>query len=170
MPKRAATFNARDPKRRRVLMVEENEFVSTTRPVPKWLPISGVVILLLGIFVGPMITNSFSEQQLNKTAILSGISFLMIFIAIILFYAAAIWYLAYRLNGRISSRVFRIIEALLIGGIILGIVGMFQPWFFPAFRYGFYLLLASTIGYIAWSHISPAPPASRAAELIGTVD
>lgn len=144
--------------------MEEKERTNTTRPVPLWLPISGVVILLLGIFVGPRITAGFSEEQLNRNAILSGVSFLLIFIAIILFYAAIVWYLAYVLNGRVSERLFRIVEYALIAGIILGVVGMFQPWFFPAFRYGFYLLLLATIGYIAWSHISPAPPVDQSAE------
>ena len=122
------------------------------------------------IFVAPMITNSFSEQQLNKNPLFSGIQFLMFFIAIILFYASFIWYLAYRLNGRVADRTYRIIEYALIGGIVLGIVGMFQPWFFPAFRYGFYLLLASTIGYIAWSHISPAPPEDDLSAIYGAAE
>lgn len=151
-------------------MDEEREFETTTRPVPLWLPITGVVILLLGIFVAPMITNSFAEEQLNRNAILSGISFLMIFIAIIIFYASLIWFLAYRLNGRVSNRLYRLIEYLLIGGIIVGIIGMFQPWFFPAFRYGFYLLLASTIGYIIWSHISPAPATEDIAAVLGSAE
>ncbi len=151
-------------------MEEEKEFDNNTRPVPKWLPITGVILLLLGIFVAPMITNSFSEQQLNKNPLFSGIQFLLIFIAIILFYASLIWYLAYKLNGRIPERTYRIIEYVLIGGIIVGIIGMFQPWFFPAFRYGFYLLLASTIGYIAFSHISPAPPEDDTAAMLGTAE
>ena len=138
-------------------MEEDKQVTSTTRPVPKWLPITGLIVLLLGIFVAPRITASFSEEQLNRNALLSGISFLLIFISIIIFYASLVWYLAYKLNGRIAERTFRMIEYLLIGGIILGIIGMFQPWIFSAFRYGFYLLLASTIGYIAWSHITPAP-------------
>jgi hypothetical protein len=117
-----------------------------------------------------MITNSYSEEQLNKNAILSGFQFLLIFIAIIIFYAALIWYLAYKLNGRIPDRIYRIIEYVIIGGIIVGIIGMFQPWFFPAFRYGFYLLLASTIGYIAFSHISPAPPEDDTTALLGTAE
>jgi uncharacterized membrane protein len=148
-------------------MEEEKQVTSTTRPVPKWLPITGLVILLLGIFAGPAITNSFSEEQLNRNALLSGISFLLIFISIIMFYASAVWFLAYKLNGRVPERTFRIIEYALIGGIILGIVGMFQPWLFPAFRYGFYLLLASTIGYIAWSHVTPAPSSEEMAAELG---
>jgi hypothetical protein len=151
-------------------MEEEKEFDNNTRPVPLWLPITGVVILLLGIFVAPMITNSYSEEQLNKNAILSGIQFLLIFISIIIFYASLVWFLAYKLNGRVSNRLFRIIEYALIGGIIVGIIGMFQPWFFPGFRYGFYLLLASTIGYIAWSHVTPAPPEDDTAVILGTAE
>jgi hypothetical protein len=147
-------------------MDEEKEFVNTTRPLPRWMPITGIILVLLGIFVAPLITNSFTEEQLNKTPLFSGIQFLFIFIAIILFYASFIWYLAYRLNGRVPERIYRIIEYILIGGIILGIVGMFQPWLFAAFRYGFYLLLASTIGYIVWSHVSPAKPKDGTAEVM----
>jgi hypothetical protein len=151
-------------------MQEEKEFDNNTRPVPLWLPITGVVVLLLGIFVAPMITSSYSEEQLNRNAILSGFQFLLIFISIIIFYASLIWFLAYKLNGRVPERIFRIIEYLLIGGIILGIVGMFQPWIFTGFRYGFYLLLASTIGYIAWSHITPAPPDDDTAAMLGAAE
>ena len=151
-------------------MEEEKEFDNNTRPVPKWLLIWGVVMLLFGIFVAPMITNNYSEEALNRNAILSGFQFLSIFIAVIIFYASAIWYLAYKLNGRIPDRIYRIIEFALIGGIILGIIGMFQPWFFPAFRYGFYLLLASTIGYIAFSHISPAPAEDTTAAILGITE
>ena len=45
-----------------------------------------------------------------------------------------------------------------IGGIVLGIIMMFQPWVFVLFRYGFYLLLFSTLAFIVWSHVTAAPP------------
>jgi hypothetical protein len=32
---------------------------------------------------------------------------------------------------------------------------MFQPWVFLAYRYGFLVLLISTLGFILWSHIVP---------------
>jgi hypothetical protein len=44
---------------------------------------------------------------------------------------------------------------VLIGGIVLGVIGMFQPWLFAAYRFGFILLLVSTLGFILWSHIVP---------------
>lgn len=137
-------------------MNDERE-IPKTRPVPLWLPVTGVILLLLGIFVAPMITNSFDEQQLNRVPLYSGISFIMIFISLIIFFAAFVWWLAVRFNHRVSYSTYRILEYLLIGGIVVGIVGMFQPWVFVAFRYGFYLLLLSTIGFIAWSHVTPAP-------------
>ena len=140
----------------------DESYQPTTRPVPLWLPISGVVILLIGWFLGPVITNSFSEEQLTRNAILSGFQFLLVFIAIILFYATFIWWLAVKLNGRIPAHIYRIIEGVFIGGIVLGVLGMLQPWIFPLYRYGFYLLLASTIGFIAFSHIAPGPETGTA--------
>jgi glucan phosphoethanolaminetransferase (alkaline phosphatase superfamily) len=127
------------------------------RRVPIGLPVAAVLFLLLGLFAAPTITASFSEEQLNRNALLSGIGFLMVFISIILFYISFIWWLALRLNGKVAYKTYRIIEYIIIAGIILGIVGMFQSWVFVAFRYGFYLLLLATVAFIAWSHVTPAP-------------
>jgi hypothetical protein len=44
---------------------------------------------------------------------------------------------------------------VLIALILLGIVGMFQPVEIALYRYGFLLLLFSTIGFIVFSHMSP---------------
>ena len=59
------------------------------------------------------------------------------------------------LSNQVSPRTHMIIEYMLIAGIALGIIGMFQPWVFAAYRYGFLLLLFSTLGFILWSHITP---------------
>lgn len=134
----------------------EQELQPPKRSVPIWLPVTAVVLLLFGLFGAPALTNSFSAEQLNRNALLSGIGFLAVFIAIILFYVAFIWWLGLLLNGKVSERTYRLIEYILIGGIVVGILGMFQPWVFALFRYGFHLLLWSTLGFIAWSHVSPA--------------
>ncbi|GAB4475204.1 MAG: hypothetical protein Kow00124_15990 [Anaerolineae bacterium] len=60
-----------------------------------------------------------------------------------------------RLNGRVPRRLYSLIEWVIISGILLGIVGMFQPWVLWGFRVGFNLLLVSTLLYIVWSHIIP---------------
>ena len=41
---------------------------------------------------------------------------------------------------------------------------MFQPWIFKAYTVGFLVLLFSTLGFILWSHITPAPPEYESAE------
>lgn len=146
--------------------MNETEPKPKKRRVPIGLPVAAVLFLLFGYFVAPAITNSFSEEQLNTNALLSGIGFLAIFISIILFYISFIWWLALRLNGKVSHKTFRIVEYILIGGIVVGVIGMFQPWVFVAFRYGFYLLLLSTLGFIAWSHITPAAAEDEVAELM----
>lgn len=125
-------------------------------PVGMW--IAAIVFLLLGLFVAPRLVTGFSEEQLSRNAILSGIPFLMVFISIILFYMSAIWWMSIQLNDRVPHKTYKIIEYVIIGGIILGVVMMFQPWVFELFRWGFYLLLASTLAFIAWSHVSPADP------------
>ncbi len=66
-------------------------------------------------------------------------------------------FLATRLNHNVSHRVYGRVEQAIIGGIVLGIVAMFQPWTVDALEPGFLLLLVATLAYIAWSHITPLP-------------
>ena len=54
-----------------------------------------------------------------------------------------------------SKKTYSLVERVLIALILLGIVGMFQPIGVDLYRYGFLLLLFSTIGFIVFSHISP---------------
>ena len=91
---------------------------------------------------------------MTSQAILFLVSFLLILGA----YITLIRSLAGRLNDRISQKMFDTIERILIFGIILGVVGIFQPWAFAAYRYGFLLLLFATLSFIVWSHITPAVP------------
>ena len=122
------------------------------------MPIIALILLVLGIALSPFIQDIFAEEQLSKNPLLSGIPFLLVFISIILFFMSFIWWLSNRLNFRVSDKAYQIIEKIFIGGIVLGIIMMFQPWVFVFFRYGFYLLLLSTLAFIVWSHITAAPP------------
>lgn len=125
------------------------------RRMPKALPISGAVLLVLGIVAIPLVQDFFSEDQLSRNAILSGIPFILIFAAIIIFFMSFVWFVSNKLNFRISARTYDLVEKIIIGGIILGIIFMFQPWVFVLFRYGFYLLLIATLAFLVWSHIAP---------------
>lgn len=63
-----------------------------------------------------------------------------------------------------SKKTYSRVERVLIALILLGIVGMFQPLGIALYRYGFLLLLFSTLGFIIFSHLSPkgeAPDAVR---------
>ncbi len=123
--------------------------------VPKGMPIASAVLLVLGLVALPLIDNYVSEEQLARNVIISALPFILIFASIIVAFMSFIWFASSRLSGRISERIYRPIEYALIGGIVIGIFFMFQPWFFPLFKIGFFMLLASTIGYIVWSHIKP---------------
>jgi hypothetical protein len=60
-----------------------------------------------------------------------------------------------KLNGRINARLHGWIEGLLIGGIVLGVVAMFQPWSLATYGTGFHVLLACVLSFTVWSHVTP---------------
>lgn len=123
--------------------------------VPLGLPISIVVLLALGLLAGPFIEARTTEEQLAQNVLLSAIPFILVFVAIVLAYITVIVMAASVLDGNVGRGVYRSIELGLIGGIALGIIGMFQPWIFGLYKIGFLILLAATLGYILWSHITP---------------
>ncbi len=129
----------------------------TRSGVPRGLPIAAVITLILGFIAMPVISNNTTDEQLAKNVILAAIPFILIFASIILAFMSFVWFLSSRLNDNISEKLYRPVEILLIGGILLGVVFIFQPWVFVLFRVGFFLLLASTIGFIVWSHVRPKP-------------
>jgi hypothetical protein len=123
--------------------------------IPVGLFISIAVTLILGLVAGPVINASTTEKQRATNVLLSAIPFILIFVAILLVFISMIKMSAGVLNDNISPRVFRFVEKALILGIVLGILGMFQPWLMIFYKYGFIVLLVSTLGFIWWSHIKP---------------
>ena len=124
--------------------------------IPKGLIITIVIVFLLGLAAGPIINALTTPEQMAKNVLLNALPFILIFASIILTFIAVISIVASMLSDNISPRAHQIIEYCLIAGIVLGILGMFQPWVFTAFRFGFLLLLFSTLGFILWSHVSPS--------------
>ena len=123
--------------------------------VPLALPLIALTLLVLGLLAGPFIQNRATQEQLDNNVLLSAIPFILIFVAIILFFITLIVLVATGLNNNIPARTYKIIETILIAGIVLGIIGMFQPWLFAAYKYGFLILLFSTLSFILWSHVTP---------------
>jgi hypothetical protein len=124
-------------------------------PVPVGLPISGLILLIIGYVIGPIIQANSTEQQLARNVLLSAIPFILMFLGILLFFISFIWFVASKLNRNISAKIYRPVETILIGGIVFGVLGMFQPWTFALFKPGFLLLFASLLGFMVWSHIKP---------------
>jgi hypothetical protein len=86
---------------------------------------------------------------------MQAVYFIVSFVAIIVAFIIFIVFLSKRLSGNVPQSIYNVVEKIIIAGIILGIVGMFQPWIHLGFRVGFHLLLISTLAYIVWSHITP---------------
>jgi hypothetical protein len=86
---------------------------------------------------------------------MQAVIFIVSFVAIIVAFIFFIVFLAKRLNGKVPQSTYNLVEKIIIAGIILSIVGMFQPWIHLGFRVGFHVLLLSTLTYIVWSHITP---------------
>jgi Na+-driven multidrug efflux pump len=123
--------------------------------IPKKLFAVIAILLVLGLVAGPIINSLATEEQMSRNVLLSALPFILIFAAIILTFIAVIVMVASALNNQIAPRTHKIIEYCLIAGIVLGVFGMFQPWWFAAYTYGFLVLLFSTLGFILWSHVSP---------------
>lgn len=122
---------------------------------PRPLAIIGLALIALGIVWVAFIQPTLSEETRRDAIFLGAVPFLAIFIGILLMFIFSIFVAASRLNGVISQRIYRPVELAIIGGILLGVFGMFQPWVMWGYTYGFLLLLVSTLAFILWSHITP---------------
>jgi hypothetical protein len=122
---------------------------------PYALPIIAVVLIILGLAAGPVISSLATPQQMTRNIFLNAAPFIMVFVGILLLYITLIVIVGRRYNDRIDPHIHHTIERVLIGGIVFGILGMFQPWFFILYRIGFILLLFSTFSFILWSHVRP---------------
>jgi len=123
---------------------------------PFGLVITAVVLLILGLAAGPLIRSWATEEQLATNVLLSAIPFILIFVSILLGFITVITVVARLLNDKIQPKIYRVIEGVIIAGIVLGVVGLFQPWQMIFYKYGFMVLLISTLSFILWSHVRPA--------------
>jgi hypothetical protein len=82
--------------------------------------------------------------------------FLTLFLAIMLaFVFFGIFLLTRLLNGRVPRRGYMAVEYLITAGILIGVVGLFQPWSIVVYKNGFYVLGVSLACFMIWAHISP---------------
>jgi hypothetical protein len=82
-------------------------------------------------------------------------AFFTVVAAILSGYICFITFMSRLLSGRVSERLFVLLERLFIAGIILGIAGMFQPWVPVFYPLCFILLFAATWIFTLWGYVIP---------------
>jgi type IV secretory pathway TrbD component len=81
--------------------------------------------------------------------------FIPMFVVLVFLFGLFIWFLGTRLYEKVPQRWFLAGVLVLIGGIIAGVVLMFQPFVFAGFPVGFWFVFLSLIGFMVWSHVQP---------------
>lgn len=66
-----------------------------------------------------------------------------------------------------SVELHRLLERIAIAAMLIGIVGLFQPWIFGLFGWGFLLLLFGTLAFTVISNITPRSVETSASESAG---
>lgn len=123
---------------------------------PYVLPLVAVVISVLGYLYSRLLLPTIPEQTRIDNVILIAIPFICYFVAIILMYIFLINVIAQILNHKISPKVYKPINFIIIAGIIGGIILMLQPLSIALFRISFMIVLVSLLSFMVWSHVIPA--------------
>lgn len=142
----------------------------------KWLGGIAIILFVLAAVFGSVAPGLVSEDVRNGV-LFQAVPFILVFVGILLLYVLLITLVALRFNGKVPGRTYNGVERLTIIGIVFGTACLFNPWSFVPYRYGFLMLLVSTLAFILWSHISPprtdfdtnVPPLSRAQNIAGLV-
>jgi len=114
----------------------------------------GVILFIFGLAFAP-IRDAISDEETANEVLLQAIPFVSIFITIILLFIMLIAFVALRLHKRVTHHTHQAVEWTLVGGIILGMVSMFQAVQIVGYEYGFLLLLFSLLSFILWTHVTP---------------
>jgi hypothetical protein len=122
--------------------------------IPVKLLVSAGVMLILSPVARPVVETLVTKEEASENVLLTSIPFLLFFVSLVLLYMALIVFAGKLLSNRVPEAAYRTIEYVLIAGIALGVLGMFQPWVFALFKIGFFVLLLSTLSFILWSHIT----------------
>ena len=122
--------------------------------IPVKLLVSAGVMLILSPVAKPVIETLATKEEVSENVLLTSIPFVLFFVSLVLLYMALIVFAGKLLGNRVPEAAYRTIEYVLIAGIALGVVGMFQPWIFALYKVGFFVLLVSTLSFILWTHIT----------------
>lgn len=99
-------------------------------------------------------------QGVGKLVISAAIV-IPLLVASILEFAFIIALVSRLLHGKLSQRAFLAGVLTIIGGILIGVVLMFQPFTPKVFNLGFDFVLIALLAFNVWSHVTPrAKPVS----------
>jgi hypothetical protein len=110
----------------------------------------------MGYFYEKVYLVTIPEQTRIDNVIIIAVPFICYFVAILLVYIFLINLFSQILNHKISPKIYKPLNFIIIGGIIGGILLMLQPFTIVLFRISFMVVLVSLLLFIFWSHIIPA--------------
>lgn len=123
---------------------------------PFAIPVISILLVIFGILYGKYILVSIPVKEQINNVILTAIPFICYFVAILLVYIFLINIFSQILNHRISPKIYKPLNFVIIAGIIGGILMMLQPFAIILFKASFMVVLISLLSFIFWSHIIPA--------------
>ncbi len=123
---------------------------------PIVLPIISLLLSIMGYFYEKFYLVTIPEQTRIDNVIIIAVPFICYFVAILLVYIFLINLFSQILNHKISPKIYKPLNFIIIGGIIGGILLMLQPFTIVLFRISFMVVLVSLLLFIFWSHIIPA--------------
>ncbi len=123
---------------------------------PFVLLIISVLLVVFGFLYGKFILPTIPEATQIDNVIVIAVPFISYFVAILLVYIFLINLSMQIFNYRISARIYKPVNTLIIAGIIGGILMMLQPFTIVLFRISFMVVLVSLLLFMVWSHITPA--------------
>lgn len=94
--------------------------------IPYRLLTIGVILVIIALILAPMVAGM-SDKDKTNNVLMTGVPFILILVAIVIGFASLNVVAARGMNNCIPQRLHQIVEWLIIGGIVVGVVGMFQP-------------------------------------------
>lgn len=129
--------------------------------LPFRLLIIAAVLVVIAQITRPIIDSQPSDWKVTYV-LLTGLPFILEFIAIVLTFVFVIFLFAKWLNNRISARTYNLVERFILLCVLVGVIGMFQPWDIQGYNLGFHVLLFAMLAFNVWSHVTPKKGQRRA--------
>ena len=118
-------------------MSRTGELIVNKRFRPPFRLLAVALFLLIIGFVALPITSKPPAKVTATTVLITGIPFLFVFVAILLTYIAVIVTFSRYYSGHLSEKRFNPVFYTCMGGIVLGVILMFQPFFLKLYTIGF---------------------------------